>query len=854
MPFMSSEMGTPQRARMYPSAEEILGAEEMEAVEGGSGSGDDDRVYFAVGKDVKESKHNLMWVVKNFHGKRICIIHVLQPSQLIPFMGGKFHPSTLKEHVVIDHRDRERRSMQEVLKTYLSMLQQAGARGEAVHIEKGSVEEGIVELISLQRIKRLVIGATANRHYHKKMVDIRSKTAKYVHEHGHSSCHIWFICKGHLIKRREAAGASDDSGMPRQLSTNNFSDCMSMSDVSSVDGTQYADSPRSSITTRDASDWNGMFRPSSSQSSSVSVPTFGYVPSAPAVGLSTAEENEGGYGLEIATQYTENLSPPSVLERTADDELYEQLERAMAEVDNSKKETFKESSNRRIAEKEAFEAVRRARAAERMYNEEMRLRKQIEDAILREKQELEKMSNQQLAVMEELNNALNKKSLLESEIADSKKTTEELQEKIVSAVELLTSYRDERDKLEFERDRALRAAEELRQQAESASSSASLPRFFSEFTYSEIENATRYFDSSLKIGEGGYGSIYKGVLRYTEVAVKILQANSMQGPSEYRQEVEVLSRLRHPNIVTLIGACPEAFTIIYEYLPNGSLEDRLNCKDNSSPLPWQTRIRIAAELCSVLIFLHSSKSHCIVHGDLKPSNVLLDANFISKLSDFGICRAITPNQGSSIRPAASYKTQPKGSFAFLDPEFATTGELTPQSDVYSFGIILLMLLTGKEAVGITGEVQRALDNGSLHSILDCSSGDWPYVQAQQLAHLALRCAAMNRKDRPNLESEVLRVLEPMKASCRGSSMSSRLGDEDHCQAPPYFICPIFQEVMQDPHVAADGFTYEAEAIRGWLDSGHNTSPMTNVTLAHNNLVPNHALRSAIQEWQQQQQL
>ncbi|CAM8894416.1 unnamed protein product [Rhodiola kirilowii] len=838
---MSSEMGTSQRARMYPSAEEIHGAEEMEG-----GSGDDDRVYVAVGKDVKESKHNLIWVLKNFHGKRICIIYVLQPSQLIPFMGGRFHPSKLKQHMVIDHRDLERQSMQEVLKTYLSMLQQAGARVEAVHIEKGSVEEGIVELISLQRIKTLVMGAAANKHYHKRMVDIRSKTAKYVHEHGHSSCHIWFICKGHLIKRREAAGASDDSGMPRRLS-----DCTSVSDVSPVDGTQYADSPQCSITMRDASDWNGMFRPSSSQSSSVSVPSVGYEPSAPAIELSTAEENEGGYGIEIATQYTENLSPHSVLqERTAADELYEQLEQAMTEVDNSKRETFEESLRRRKAEKDAIEAARRAKAAERMYNEEIRLRKQIEDAILREKQELEKMSNQQLAVMEELNGALSKKSLLESEIADSKKTNVELQEKIVSAVEMLTSYKDERGKLEFELDRALKAAEELRQQAESASSSANLPQFFSEFTYSEIENATRYFDSSLKIGEGGYGSIYKGVLRYTEVAVKIFQANSMQGASEYRQEVEVLSRLRHPNIVTLIGACPEAFTIIYEYLPNGSLEDRLNCKDNSSPLPWQTRIRIAAELCSVLIFLHSSKSHCIVHGQLKPSNVQLDANFISKLSDVGICRAITPNQDSSSRPAASYKTQPKGSFAFLDPEFATTGELTPQSDVYSFGIILLMLLTGKEAVGIAREVQRALDNGSLHSLLDCSAGDWPYVQAQQLAHLALRCAAMNRKDRPNLESEVLRVLEPMRASCRGTS--SRLGDEDHCQAPPYFICPIFQEVMQDPHVAADGFTYEAEAIGGWLDSGHNTSPMTNVTLAHNNLVPNHALRSAIQEWLQQQ--
>ncbi|GLT62490.1 hypothetical protein SLA2020_351270 [Shorea laevis] len=186
----------------------------------------------------------------------------------------------------------------------------------------------------------------------------------------------------------------------------------------------------------------------------------------------------------------------------------------------------------------------------------------------------------------------------------------------------------------------------------------------------------------------------------------------------------------------------------------------------------------------------------------------------------------------------------------MDPELLSTGELTPKSDVYSFGVILLRLLTGRSALGITKEVQYALDVGNLKALLDPLAGDWPFVQAEQLARLALRCCEMNRRSRPDLVSDVWRVLEPMRASCGGSS-SFRLGPGEHCQPPPYFICPIFQEVMQDPHVAADGFTYEAEALRGWLDSGHDTSPMTNMKLEHRNLVPNHALRSAIQEWLQQ---
>lgn len=250
-----------------------------------------------------------------------------------------------------------------------------------------------------------------------------------------------------------------------------------------------------------------------------------------------------------------------------------------------------------------------------------------------------------------------------------------------------------------------------------------------------------------------------------------------------------MSKLRHPNLVTLIGACPEAWILVYEYLPNGSLEDRLNCKDNTPPLSWQTRIRIASELCSVLIFLHSCNPHSIVHGDLKPANILLDANYVSKLSDFGMCRVLK-DDFTINNTTRCCRTDPKGTFAYMDPDFFATGELTPKSDVYSFGIILLRLLTGRSAVRITNEVQSALDRGNLKELLDPMAGDWPFVQAKQLAHLAMSCCAMNRRNRPDFASEVWRVLEPMRVSCGASSF--RVGSEERCQIPPYFICPIFQ--------------------------------------------------------------
>lgn len=255
--------------------------------------------------------------------------------------------------------------------------------------------------------------------------------------------------------------------------------------------------------------------------------------------------------------------------------------------------------------------------------------------------------------------------------------------------------------------------------------------------------------------------------------------------------MNILSKLRHPNLVTLIGACPETFALIYEYLPNGSLEDRLNCKNNSPPLSWQTRIRIAAELCSVLIFLHSCSPQGVVHGDLKPANILLDANHVSKLSDFGICRILSEDEFSENNTTLCCKTDPKGTFVYMDPEFLATGELTSKSDVYSFGIILMRLLTGKSALGITKEVQYALSNGILKDILDPTAGDWPFVQAKQLAHLAIRCCDMNRRNRPELASEIWRVLEPMRVSS-GTSFSRLNYEGEQSYVPSYFLCPIFQ--------------------------------------------------------------
>lgn len=255
--------------------------------------------------------------------------------------------------------------------------------------------------------------------------------------------------------------------------------------------------------------------------------------------------------------------------------------------------------------------------------------------LTKQQMEAEKIISQHYEVTKQLQNANKKLLELKIHIDDYDCALRSSEVKIQTSQQLYEVLKVEHEKLQKQRDATLKEVEDLRRY-QVASKSGTVANF-SEFSFPEIELATQSFSDSLKIGEGGYGSVYKGFLRNTTVAVKVLNYESMQGQSEFHQEVKILSMVRHPNLITLIGVCSEKFAPIYEFLPNGSLDDRLDCKDDTLPLTWQTRTRIGTEICSALMFLHSSKPHPIVHGDLKPENILLDANLISKLGDFGIC-------------------------------------------------------------------------------------------------------------------------------------------------------------------------------------------------------------------------
>jgi len=394
------------------------------------------------------------------------------------------------------------------------------------------------------------------------------------------------------------------------------------------------------------------------------------------------------------------------------------------------------------------------------------------------------------------------------------------------------------------RDAELRATTESEERKKAQEALASTHQGYRIYSIEEIQSATDFLSESLKIGEGRYGAVYKGNLQHTTVAIKVLRSEATQGiQQQFQWELEVLSRIRHPHLVLLLGACPEHRCLVYEYMTNGSLEDRLHCKGNSPPLPWFSRFRVAWEVASALLFLHSAKPKPIIHGDLKPANILLDHNFVSKIGDVALARLVPTKTTTMV---TEYKdTVPAGTFCYIDPEYQRTGICVPLSDLYALGILFLQLLTAKPPVALAHAVERAIENDSFQQILDRNAGDWPLKEALELAMLGLKCAELWCRDRPDLEKDVLPALERFKALADAETIRTR--EKSDVVPPSHFVCPILEEIMEDPHFTADGYTYEYGAIKEWLEKSI-TSPMTNLPLNHNHLIPNHSLRSAILEW------
>ncbi|XP_048324327.1 probable serine/threonine-protein kinase PBL5 isoform X2 [Ziziphus jujuba] len=220
------------------------------------------------------------------------------------------------------------------------------------------------------------------------------------------------------------------------------------------------------------------------------------------------------------------------------------------------------------------------------------------------------------------------------------------------------------------------------------------------FTFDELSAATGNFRSDCFLGEGGFGKVYKGYLERINqvVAIKQLDRNGHQGHREFVVEVSTLSLADHPNLVKLIGFCTEGDQklLVYEYMPLGSLENHLHdIIPGRKVLDWNTRMKIAAGAAKGLEYLHDKMKPPVIYRDLKCSNILLGEGYHPKLSDFGLAKVGPSGDKTHV------STRVMGTYGYCAPDYAMTGQLTFKSDIYSFGVVLLELITGRKAIDST---------------------------------------------------------------------------------------------------------------------------------------------------------
>ncbi|KAL9236051.1 hypothetical protein vseg_010760 [Gypsophila vaccaria] len=294
------------------------------------------------------------------------------------------------------------------------------------------------------------------------------------------------------------------------------------------------------------------------------------------------------------------------------------------------------------------------------------------------------------------------------------------------------------------------------------------------FTFQELKSASKGFSRSVKIGEGGFGCVYRGIIKSTDdpsakidVAIKQLGKRGLQGHKEWVTEVNFLGVVEHPNLVKLLGYCADddergiQRLLIYEYMPNGSVEDHLSSKSRTI-LPWAMRLRIARDAARGLAYLHEEMDFQIIFRDFKSSNILLDDQWNAKLSDFGLAR-LGPVEGLT-----HVSTAIVGTMGYAAPEYIRTGRLTSKNDVWSYGVFLYELITGRRPIDKNRPKceQRLIewvkpflsDIKKFEHIVDPRLGrNYPLKSIHKLSVIANRCLVRQPKSRPKM-SDVLEMI------------------------------------------------------------------------------------------------
>ncbi|XP_052196271.1 putative U-box domain-containing protein 50 isoform X1 [Diospyros lotus] len=786
----------------------------------------EDRVCVAVGNDPQDGFATLAWALGKWssHSISIVILHVpnnYSPKDYVYTPFGK-----LPARYISDEKLQIMRKMKEVeddklLSRYKGFC--GKVKTEILKIEKHDqpLHKVLLDLILELRITKLVMGISIMKSSSGKCRSAISGSF-YVHQYKPEFCELFIVCGGKLVFLRGATNEGFTEGDQGVMATK-------LKEKGSFNGWLGKLLPESATNERNL----GSSRVASMNNDSTDqweyqekeLESYFYE-------LLSSNCGEKCPEMECDTLWNGQAEPdmPSGSDKI---ELLKIGIRKAQDVIQLKKRESKENAARRArAEWASCLCKHRAEELEASIGEEIAARADLKKELDTVKEEVSEVRSEvedkkrklkpMLELQHELSNKLQLSSLAKSHAEGQLEKAVTERANILRDIEELRRQRDVlRRRIEFCREKdAIGMATRL----------SDLGFNYKEFAAEEIRAATDNFSDRLRLKSAcGWTNVYKGRINHTAVAIKLHKSVKGSSQEAFQAKVKVLSQMRHPHLVAMMGFCSELQCVVFEYMQNGCLRDALflvgrSSKRRNRGLNWHTRVHIAAEVCSGLSFLHSARPKPVSHGNLNPSKILLDCNLVAKIHCF--------------RPGWCHN------------------QFNMQSDIQAFGTLVLQLLAARNWEELPKET-IPMDRAAVQEVLDDSAGEWPLDVAVELAGIAMRCLSANKG--PGTDVSMTTVMKEIdKVMKKANDLVARGGreeatnrcvdTEDLCDVPGVFLCPIFQDVMKNPHIAADGFSYELEAIQEWLRTGGDTSPMTNLKLKHKQLTPNHTLRSLIQDW------
>ncbi|KAG5067839.1 hypothetical protein GLYMA_01G022600v4 [Glycine max] len=790
-----------------------------------------EKIYVAVGNDVQDGYKTLNWALKkwNSHPISIVILHLTHNSTKdyvhTPF--GKLPARSVSEEKLQILRKDEQDKINKLLSKYIAFCGKVPA--EILEVEKFDepMQKRVIDLIFGLGITKLVMGFSFMK------PSMKSKGAInglfHVHEQKPSFCELFVICGGKQVFLRgknDEKIMEDDQGVmvARMRDKITFKDWLDkwFKDKTNDSQDRIASLSSSNLESPvNRNQWEFYLQEIENYYQEL-------LSSKPEEGSCVQENDDSQIGPiepHVTEQNNYNMSTAEKIEI-----LKNKLNEGQKTIQLKRKEAKDNIERHTKAEWAICLCNSRAEELESRIREEVSAREELKKESDAEKEQTEEMRTE----VEERKRRLSSLTEVQSELSNRLQIWTLAKIRAETQLEKAVGERREmgREIEELRRQRdVLNRRIEFCKQKDAIGMAARLAETtfcaFREYTEEELRLATDNFSERLRLKSGGdWTNVYRGRFNHSTVAIKMLPSLS---PQHFQSKVRLLGDIRQPHLVAMVGFCSEPKCIVLEYMRNGSLRDMLFSRRRNRTLRWHDRIRIATEVCSGLGFLNVAEPRPAIHCHLTPSKILLDRHLIAKITGFGLHEC--HDEHCNI-----------------------------ESDLRAIGALLMHLLTGRNWAGLVEEVMTVdIDREALGGVLDEMAGQWPLDLARELAGLAMRC--MSIKSEPNLELSIARVLEELNEIRRkGDEIVGRerrktninggcINREGSSDVPSVFLCPILQEVMKNPHVAADGFSYELEAIEHWLQSGRDTSPVTNLRLKHTFLTPNHTLRSLIEDWQ-----